>query len=198
MEATLEATSTHDVHEHGAPDPDRRDFLFLATGAAAAVGAGFLAWPFIAQMNPDASELALSSTEIDLSQVAEGQVITVKWRGKPVFVWNRTKDQIEKAKQVPLGDLVDPMARNENLEPDAPATDANRAAEGKENWLIVVGVCTHLGCVPLANSGDFGGWLCPCHGSHYDAAGRIRRGPAPQNLDIPPYAFESDTKVKIG
>ncbi|HEY0291787.1 MAG TPA: ubiquinol-cytochrome c reductase iron-sulfur subunit [Hansschlegelia sp.] len=186
-------TATHDAQE-----PTRRDMLFLATGAAAAVGAGFLAWPFVAQMNPDASELALSSTELDLSQIAEGQVVTIKWRGKPVFVWNRAKDQIEKAKEVKLEELIDPLARNENLEPDAPATDANRAAEGKENWLVVVGVCTHLGCVPIANSGDFGGWLCPCHGSHYDGAGRIRRGPAPQNLDVPPYAFESDTKIKIG
>lgn len=186
-------TATHD-----APNPDRRDFLFLATGAAAAAGAAFVAWPFVAQMNPDASELALSSTELDLSQIAEGQVVTIKWRGKPVFVWHRTKDQIEKARDVKPEDLVDPLARNENLPPEKLATDENRAAPGKEKWLIVVGVCTHLGCVPLANSGDYGGWLCPCHGSHYDGAGRIRRGPAPQNLDIPPYAFESDTKIKIG
>ena len=181
-----------------AQDPNRRDFLFLATGAAGAAGAAFLAWPFIAQMNPDRAALALASTEVDLSQIAEGQVVTIKWRGKPVFVWNRTKEQIEEAKQVKLDELIDPVARNDNLPADAPASDENRAAEGKENWLVVVGVCTHLGCVPTSNAGDFGGWFCPCHGSQYDSAGRVRHGPAPQNLQVPTYAFESDTKIKIG
>lgn len=185
--------ATHDVQE-----PNRRDFLFLATGAAAAVGAGFLAWPFIAQMNPDASALALATSEVDISQIAEGQVITVKWRGKPVFIWNRTKTQIDEAKAVQLNQLPDQIARNDNLPPEAPATDENRAAKDKENWLVVVGVCTHLGCVPISLQGNFGGWLCPCHGSHYDSAGRIRQGPAPQNLLIPPYAFDSDTKITIG
>ncbi len=185
-------TATHDAQE-----PSRRDFLYIATGATAAIGAGFLAWPFIAQMNPDRAALALASSEVDLSQIAEGQVVTVKWRGKPVFVWNRTKDQVEAAKSVPLSDLPDKQARNENM-PGADASDVNRAAKGKENWLVVVGVCTHLGCVPISNSGDFGGWLCPCHGSHYDSSGRIRRGPAPENLPVPPYAFDSDTKIKIG
>jgi len=191
-------TTTEHAPHSGAEDPNRRDFLYLATGAAAAWGAAFLVWPFIDQMNPDAASLALASTDVDLSQVAEGQVISVKWRGKPVFIWNRTKEQIEAAKKTPLGELPDKNARNANLPTDADATDVNRAAKDKENWLIVTGVCTHLGCVPLANSGDFGGWLCPCHGSHYDAAGRIRRGPAPENLAIPPYAFEGDTKIKIG
>ncbi len=183
--------------EH-AEEPNRRDFLYLATGAAAAWGAAFLVWPFVDQMNPDAASLALASTDVDLSQIAEGQVVSVKWRGKPVFIWNRTKQQVEEAKKTPLGELPDKNARNANLPADADASDVNRGAKDKENWLVVTGVCTHLGCVPLANSGDFGGWLCPCHGSHYDAAGRIRRGPAPENLAIPPYAFEGDTKIKIG
>lgn len=186
-------TATDDAH-----DPGRRDFLYLATGATAVWGAGFLAWPFVAQMNPDAASLALASTEVDLSQVAEGQIVTVKWRGKPVFVWNRTAAQVEEAKKVELAQLPDKNARNENLPTDAEATDVNRGAKDKENWLVVVGVCTHLGCVPINNSGDFGGFLCPCHGSHYDSAGRIRRGPAPENLHVPPFAFESDTKIKIG
>jgi ubiquinol-cytochrome c reductase iron-sulfur subunit len=186
-------TDTLDAHE-----PNRRDFLYLTTGAWAAAGAAFVTWPFIAQMNPDAASLALASSEVDLSQIAEGQAVTVKWRGKPVFVWNRTKAQVEEAKKVELAQLPDKMARNENLPPDSPATDVNRAAKDKENWLVVVGVCTHLGCVPISNSGDFGGFLCPCHGSHYDSAGRIRSGPAPENLPVPPYAFDGDTKIKIG
>jgi ubiquinol-cytochrome c reductase iron-sulfur subunit len=186
-------TATHDVQE-----PTRRDFLFLATGAAAAVGAGFLVWPFVAQMNPDASALALATSEVDISQIAEGQVITVKWRGKPVFIWNRTAAQVEEAKKVELGQLPDKLARNDNLPADAEATDVNRGAKDKENWLVVVGVCTHLGCVPISQQGNFGGWLCPCHGSHYDTAGRIRLGPAPANLQIPPFAFAGDTKITIG
>ncbi|GBD49697.1 ubiquinol-cytochrome c reductase iron-sulfur subunit [Methylopila sp. Yamaguchi] len=183
---------------HDAAEPTRRDFLYLATGAAAAVGAGFTVWPFVAQMNPDASALALATSEVDISQIAEGQIITVKWRGKPVFVWNRTAKDVEEAKAVELSQLPDRNARNENLAPDAEATDENRAAKGKENWLIVTGICTHLGCVPTSKSGEFDGWLCPCHGSHYDSAGRIRKGPAPENLHIPPYAFDSDTKITIG
>ena len=188
MTTTEHAHADHLSAEPG-HEPNRRDFLYLATGATAAWGAAFLAWPFIDQMNPDAASLALASTDVDLSQISEGQV---------VFIWNRTKQQVEEANKTPLAQLPDKNARNANLPTDAEATDANRAAKGKENWLIVTGVCTHLGCVPLANSGDFGGWLCPCHGSHYDAAGRIRRGPAPENLAIPPYAFEGDTKIKIG
>jgi ubiquinol-cytochrome c reductase iron-sulfur subunit len=140
----------------------------------------------------------LASTDVDISQISEGQVVTIKWRGKPVFVWNRTPQQIDESKAVSLADLPDKLARNENLDPTADASDVNRAATGKENWLVVVGVCTHLGCVPISNAGEFGGWLCPCHGSHYDSAGRIRRGPAPENLPVPPFTFESDTKIKIG
>ncbi|SHM31216.1 ubiquinol-cytochrome c reductase iron-sulfur subunit [Roseibium suaedae] len=179
-------------------EPTRRDFLYIATGAMGAVGAGALAWPFIDQMNPDASALALASIEVDVTSVQEGQSVTVKWRGKPVFIRNRTAKEVEEANSVPVGDLPDQLARNSNLPDTAEATDANRSAEGKEAWLVMVGICTHLGCVPLGQQGDYDGWFCPCHGSHYDTAGRIRKGPAPQNLLIPPYEFVSDTKVKIG
>jgi len=180
-------------------EPTRRDFLYIATGAVAAVGGAAAVWPFIAQMNPDASTLALASTDVDLSPIAEGQAITIKWRGKPVFIRNRTPEEIEKAKAVPLSELIDQDARNPNLTGDATqATDANRAAQGKENWLVMIGTCTHLGCVPIGLSGDYGGWFCPCHGSHYDTAGRIRKGPAPENLHIPPYQFTNDTTIRIG
>lgn len=179
-------------------EPTRRDFLYLATGAMGVVGAGAVAWPFIDQMNPDASALALASIEVDVSAVEVGQSITVKWRGKPVFIRQRTDKEIEEAKAVPLSELPDKLARNLNLSDTADASDANRAAEGKEAWLVMVGICTHLGCVPLGNAGDFDGWFCPCHGSHYDTAGRIRRGPAPENLLVPPFAFVEDAKIKIG
>ncbi|QFR32921.1 ubiquinol-cytochrome c reductase iron-sulfur subunit [Ancylobacter sp. TS-1] len=176
----------------------RRDFLYIATGAMGAVGAAAVVWPFISQLQPDASVLALSSTEVDLSQIAEGQMVTVKWRGKPVFVWSRTEKDIAEAKEVQLSALLDPVARNANLPADAPATDANRAAVDKEKWLVVIGICTHLGCVPIGHSGEYDGWFCPCHGSEYDTAGRVRRGPAPENLAIPPFNFVSDTKISIG
>lgn len=179
-------------------EPTRRDFLYIATGAVGAVGVAALAWPFIHQMNPDASTLALSSVEVDVSQVAEGQSITIKWRGKPVFIRHRTAKEIEEAKGVEVSKLIDPLARNGNLPADAPATDENRAAEGKEAWLVMIGICTHLGCVPLGNSGNYDGWFCPCHGSHYDSAGRIRLGPAPENMHIPAYQFISDTSIRIG
>jgi ubiquinol-cytochrome c reductase iron-sulfur subunit len=179
-------------------EPTRRDFLYIATGAVAAVGGAVTLWPFIAQMNPDASTLAQASTEVDVSPIVEGQAITIKWRGKPVFVRHRTQKEIDEAKGVPMSELIDTNARNPNLPATAEATDPNRAAAGKENWLIMVGICTHLGCVPIGQSGDFGGWLCPCHGSHYDTAGRIRKGPAPENLHIPPFAFTNDTTIRIG
>lgn len=179
-------------------EPTRREFIYIATGAVGAVAVGGVVWPLIDQMNPDASALALASIEVDISAVEEGQSITVKWRGKPVFIRNRSAKEIEEAKSVPLDNLPDRNARNSNLASDAEATDENRAVEGKENWLIQVGICTHLGCVPLGDSGDFGGWFCPCHGSHYDTAGRIRKGPAPENLLVPPFEFVSDTTVKIG
>jgi ubiquinol-cytochrome c reductase iron-sulfur subunit len=180
-------------------DHNRRDFLYIATGTAAAVGAAAAAWPFIDQMRPDASTLAASSIEVDVASVTEGMSLTVKWRGKPVFIRNRTPEEIKAAQEVPLADLKDPVARNANLADDAEATDIDRSAgEGKENWLVMVGVCTHLGCVPLGQQGDFGGWFCPCHGSHYDTAGRVRKGPAPENLAVPTFQFISDTKIRIG
>ncbi|QJP17164.1 ubiquinol-cytochrome c reductase iron-sulfur subunit [Starkeya sp. ORNL1] len=182
----------------GTAEPTRRDFLYIATGAVGAVGAAAAVWPFISQLQPDASVLALSSTEVDLAPIQEGQIVTVKWRGKPVFVWNRTAKDIAEAKGVAVSALLDPIARNANLPADAPATDENRAARDKERWLVVIGICTHLGCVPIGHAGEYDGWFCPCHGSEYDGAGRVRRGPAPENLAIPPYQFVSDTKISIG
>jgi ubiquinol-cytochrome c reductase iron-sulfur subunit len=184
-------------------EPNRRDFLVVAGNAFAAVGAASLLWPFIQQMNPDASTLALSSVEIDLSPVKEGQAITALWRGKPIFIRNRTKAEIESAEDVNVATLPDGLARNENLPTDDPATDANRTIKGHENWIVLIGICTHLGCIPKGQSmgderGEFGGWFCPCHGSQYDTSGRIRKGPAPRNLEVPPYAFKTDTKIKIG
>jgi ubiquinol-cytochrome c reductase iron-sulfur subunit len=179
-------------------DPNRRDFLYVATGMAAVVGAGAFAWPFIDQMRPDASTLALSTVEVDVSSLTPGMSLTVKWRGKPVFVRNRTPEEIQAAQAVKLDELKDPLARNANLPSDAPATDANRSTPGKEAWMVMVQVCTHLGCIPLGQEGEFGGWFCPCHGSVYDTAGRIRQGPAPKNLVLPPYKFVSDTKIQIG
>ena len=184
---------------HDTAEPTRRDFLYIATGMAGVVGAAGLAWPFIDQMRPDASTLAAASIEVDVSSLAEGGSLTVKWRGKPVFIRNRTAKEIEDAKNTPMSALKDPLARNANLAADAPASDLERTAgEGKENWIVMIGVCTHLGCVPLGESGEFGGWFCPCHGSTYDTAGRIRSGPAPENMHIPQFAFISDTVVKVG
>ncbi|MGH6873567.1 MAG: ubiquinol-cytochrome c reductase iron-sulfur subunit [Aestuariivirgaceae bacterium] len=179
-------------------ETSRRDFIFIATGAMAAVGTAAALWPFIAQMNPDASVLALSTIEVDLAPVAEGQAITVKWRGNPVFVRHRTQKEIDEARSEPVDDLPDPLARNENLPENAPATDENRAVKDKPQYILMVGVCTHLGCVPLGQAGDYDGWFCPCHGSHYDTAGRIRKGPAPENLPIPKIEFVADTTVRIG
>ena len=165
-------------------EPTRRDMLYIATGAATAVATGAAVWPFIAQMNPDASTLALSSTELDIAAIPEGQIVTVKWRGKPVFVRHRTKKEIDEAENVQLSQLPDPQ------------TDAQRVK--KPEWLVVIGICTHLGCIPLGHQGAYDGWFCPCHGSVYDTSGRIRQGPAPRNLDVPEYAFLTDTKIKIG
>jgi ubiquinol-cytochrome c reductase iron-sulfur subunit len=190
------------AHAHtDTQEPTRRDFLYIATGAVTAVGVGAAVWPFIDQMNPDASVQALASIEVDISSIEVGQSLTVMWRGKPVFIRHRTEQEIEEATAVPIDDLVDPVARNANLPPDAEATDANRAhgdVESRPEWLLMVGVCTHLGCVPLGEQGDYDGWFCPCHGSHYDTAGRIRKGPAPRNLDVPVYDFVSDTLVRVG
>jgi ubiquinol-cytochrome c reductase iron-sulfur subunit len=186
-----------DPHEVGS-GVTRRDFLILATGAFAAVGAAGTLWPFVDQMNPDAAALALASTEVDVSSIEQGQSIIAVWQGKPVAVRYRTDDEMKAAQQVSLDDLKDPIARNANLASSAPATDENRTRPGKEQWLVMVQVCTHLGCVPLGQQGDFGGWFCPCHGSQYDTAGRIRRGPAPENMAIPPYTFTNDTTLRIG
>jgi ubiquinol-cytochrome c reductase iron-sulfur subunit len=191
--------SEHDTNSGSVGEPTRRDFLYLTTGMAGAVGAVAVAWPFIDQMRPDASTLAMASIEVDVSSVEPGMSLTVKWRGKPVFIRNRTEQEIAEGKAVALGDLKDPVARNANIAPDAQATDVDRSAgQGKENWIVMIGSCTHLGCVPLGQSGDFGGWFCPCHGSHYDTAGRIRKGPAPQNLAIPTFTFATDTMIRIG
>ena len=184
-------------------DSNRRDFLVLAGNTFAAIGGASLLWPFVQQMNPDASALALASIEVDLAPIKEGQAITVLWRGKPVFIRHRTTGEIKQAQDVKLADLRDSSARNAILPESAPATDEDRVKKGKENWLVLVGVCTHLGCIPKGQSiadtkGEFGGWFCPCHGSHYDTSGRIRKGPAPRNLDVPEYSFLSDTKIKIG
>ncbi len=166
--------------------PTRRDFLYIATATMGAVGAAAAAWPLIDQMNPDASVLALSSIEVDLSPIAEGQIVTVKWRGKPVFISHRTKKETDEARAVKLSDLPDPQP------------DEARVKKGKDQWLVVVGICTHLGCVPLGHEGQYNGWFCPCHGSVYDTSGRIRQGPAPANLEVPQYEFASDTSIKIG
>ncbi len=188
---------------HSAEEPNRRDFIVIAGQAFAGVGAALALWPFIHQMNPDASTQALASIEVDLAPVKEGQAITVSWRGKPVFIRNRTSAEVEAARTVRLADLKDPAARNEALPDRTSATDENRTKRDKANWLVLVGICTHLGCIPKGQSmadakGDFGGWFCPCHGSHYDTSGRIRLGPAPQNLAIPTYEFLSNTMIKIG
>ena len=195
--------ATTDSAEHG--EPTRRDFIYIATGAAAAVGAALVAWPLIDQMNPDAAALALATVEVDISQIAVGQSIIVKWRGKPVVIRQRTPQEIEGAKAIAVDQLIDPIARNDNLPANAPATDENRSAvsasgsaKGKDAWVVMIQICTHLGCVPLGQQGDYNGWFCPCHGSQYDAAGRVRHGPAPQNMEIPVFAFETDTKIKIG
>lgn len=184
-------------------DAGRRDFLIIAGGAFAAVGAAATLWPFISQMNPDAGAQALASIEVDLSPIQEGQAITVMWRGKPIFIRNRTPEEIKVAEAEALADLPDQSARNDLLPEATPATDANRVKDGHTNWLVLVGICTHLGCIPKGQSmadskGEFGGWFCPCHGSHYDTSGRIRKGPAPRNLEVPPYEFVSETKIKIG
>jgi ubiquinol-cytochrome c reductase iron-sulfur subunit len=172
--------------QHGGTDPNRRDFIYIATAAAAVGGVGAFAWPLIDQMNPSGDVLALASIEFDLSKVMEGQQVVVLWQGKPVFVRYRTAKEIAEAVHDDHAPMKDP------------ATDASRHKAGKPQWLILVGVCTHLGCVPNFGGGDYGGWFCPCHGSQYDTAGRIRKGPAPKNLLVPDYAFLSDTKVKIG
>ncbi len=167
----------------------RRDFLYVATGTAATVGAALAVWPLIDQMNPSEDVLALASTEIDLTSIAIGQAITIVWRGKPVFVRRRTSEEISSATHANLEELPDPQLDSERVQ--------------RAEWLVLVGICTHLGCIPLGQKGthprgEWGGWFCPCHGSHYDTSGRVRKGPAPQNLSVPPYEFITDTTIRIG
>ncbi len=176
----------------------RRDFLYVATGAAGLITAGAAVWPLVNQMNPSADVRALASIQVDVSGVEPGSQITVKFLGKPVFVRRRTPEDIAAAVEEPVENLPDTLARNANLPDEAPATDANRALDETGEWLVMSGVCTHLGCVPLADAGDYGGWFCPCHGSAYDTSGRIRVGPAPLNLEVPTYDFLNDTRVRIG
>ncbi len=165
----------------------RRDFLYIATGAVAAVGTAAALVPLIDQMNPDASTIAAGApVEIDLAPIADGQIVKVFWRSKPIFIFHRTKQEIAAAVNVDVATLPDP------------ATDAERTKPGHEPWLVVIGICTHLGCIPLAHEGEYHGWFCPCHGSQYDTAGRIRKGPAPKNFFLPPYAFLTDSKIRIG
>ena len=175
---------------------NRRDFLYVATAATGAVGVGAAVWPLVNQMNASADVQALSSIEVDISGIEPGTQITVKWRGKPVFIRRRSADEIEKARAVTLAELPDGESRNANTEGDA--SDANRSLDENGEWLVMMGVCTHLGCVPLGDAGDFDGWFCPCHGSHYDTAGRIRKGPAPENLPVPVATFVNDTTIKLG
>ncbi|MBI4274093.1 MAG: ubiquinol-cytochrome c reductase iron-sulfur subunit [Rhizobiales bacterium] len=168
-------------------EPTRRDFLYIATGVVAATGALAATWPLISQMNPDASTIAAGAPiEVDLSPIAEGQVIKVFWRSKPIFIGHRNKKEIDAARAVDWHTLPDPQP------------DQKRVKEGHDQWLVLIGICTHLGCIPIAHQGEYDGFFCPCHGSQYDTSGRIRRGPAPLNLELPPYEFVTDNKIKIG
>ena len=190
MAETMPAT-VHVPADGPEPGVTKRDFLKLVTVASAAIGAGAIAWPLVDSMNPSKDVLALAELEVDLAPIVEGQGITVAWRGQPVFVRHRTAAEIKEAEAVALSELRDPQA------------DQARVKPGHAQWLIVSGVCTHLGCIPLGNKpsdprGSYGGWFCPCHGSQYDTSGRIRQGPAPLNLPVEPYVFETDTKIKIG
>lgn len=176
----------------------RRDFLYYATAGAGAVATGAAVWPLINQMNPSADVQALSSIFVDVSGVDVGTQLTVKWLGKPVFIRRRTPEEIEAARNADLATLPDRLSQNVN-KPGSDAADENRTLDEAGEWLVMMGVCTHLGCVPLGDgAGEFGGWFCPCHGSHYDTAGRIRKGPAPRNLDVPTAAFEDETTIKLG
>ncbi len=185
------ADSSAVTHHAPSGDVTKRDLLQLILTAGAAVGVGAIAWPLIDSMNPSKDVLALSSVDVDLAPVVEGQGITIVWQGKPIFVRHRTPAEIKSAQDVALNDLIEPQA------------DSARVKAGHDQWIVLIGICTHLGCVPLGNKpsdprGEWGGWFCPCHGSQYDTSGRVRHGPAPLNLYLPPYAFESDTKIKVG
>ena len=182
------------VEEH---EGTRRDFLYYATAGAGVVATGAAVWPLVNQMNPSADVAAMSSIRVDISGVEPGTQLTVKWLGKPVFIRRRTPEEIEAARAVNLDELPDVLDRNAN-KPGLPAVDENRTMDEAGEWLVMIGVCTHLGCVPLGNAGDFGGWFCPCHGSHYDTAGRIRKGPAPENLLIPVAVFDDESTLVLG
>ncbi|MCF6275316.1 MAG: ubiquinol-cytochrome c reductase iron-sulfur subunit [Robiginitomaculum sp.] len=185
----FDTTNEEQVSKHG--EPTRRDFIYIATAATAAVGAGAFAWPLVSQMSAAADTRAAGSIEIDLSKVSEGQQIKVLWRGKPVFVRYRTQKEIDEADAVDIETLRDPQTDDERFVP-------NPEGEINKNLLVMVGVCTHFGCIPVGEAGDFDGWYCPCHGSHYDTSGRIRKGPAPTNMVIPKYTYISDTVIKVG
>ena len=183
------ADQAHNAQPSSVDGQTRRDFLLYATSAVGVVGTGIALWPFVHSMNPAADTLALSTTDVDISAVQPGQAITVVWRGKPVFIRRRLPEEITAAEQVDIAELRDPQKDSDRVK--------------KPEWLIMIGICTHLGCVPLGQKpadpkGEYGGWFCPCHGSQYDTSGRIRKGPAPRNLDVPPYQFTSDTTVRIG
>ena len=191
---TGEYLVAHAEHNEGT----RRDFIYYATASAGVVTAGAAVWPLINQMNPSADVKALSSIQVDTADILPGTQLTVKWLGKPVFIRRRTEDEIKDARSVDLTDLIDLSARNDNA-PALDASDQNRALDESGEWLVMMGVCTHLGCVPLGDgAGDFHGWFCPCHGSHYDTSGRIRKGPAPENLPVPVAAFVDETMIKLG
>jgi ubiquinol-cytochrome c reductase iron-sulfur subunit len=180
-----------------AENPERRDFLTLTAGAMGAVGTAVVAWPLVQSMNPAADILAMSTTDVDLSKVQTGQSMTAVWQGKPVFIRNRTQQEIDEARAVPMDQLKDPQADQDRVQ------QSSFNGQDMPQWLIMVGVCTHLGCIPLGNKtgdprGPYGGWFCPCHGSIYDTSARIRQGPAPANLVVPPYTFSSATAIKIG
>lgn len=189
---------SHADDNEGSHEGTRRDFLYYATAGAGAVTVGAAAWPLVNQMNPSADVRALSSIQVDISGIEPGTQLTVKWLGKPVFIRRRTEEEITEARDVDLAVLIDGEARNTNLG-EADASDENRALDETGEWLVMMGVCTHLGCVPLGDgAGDYNGWFCPCHGSHYDTSGRIRKGPAPTNLPVPPVSFVDDSTIKLG
>ncbi|MFS4436950.1 ubiquinol-cytochrome c reductase iron-sulfur subunit [Paracoccaceae bacterium GXU_MW_L88] len=178
----------------------RRDFLYITTGAAGAVAAGAAVWPLVNQMNPSADVQAQAQREVDISTLEPGTQLTVMFQGKPVFIRRRSESEINAARELEdVSGLIDPTAENPNIAGDAPAIDTNRTLDEAGEWLVMIGVCTHLGCIPLGDgAGDFGGWFCPCHGSHYDTAGRIRKGPAPENLHIPVASFVNETTLLLG
>jgi ubiquinol-cytochrome c reductase iron-sulfur subunit len=186
MSSDLKDTVKSNASELDSDGQSRRDFMVMTATGVACVGAVAAAVPLVSSLAPSQDVLAVGATEVDLGKLKSGESMTVMWRGQPVFILHRTEKQIEESQNVNLNDLKDPQS------------DADRVKKGKEQWLVTIGVCTHLGCVPLANKGEFDGWLCPCHGSHYDSSGRVRKGPAPLNLPVPPYEFLSDTKIKIG